>query len=82
MLELELLKKVDWKIVPEPSVLEAYYESMISQDPRYRQEQEEAEQTEVEMSDLDVHTTSRTLSSLSEGISPKISTADETMWED
>src|SRR5271169_4648435 len=35
MLELEFLKKVDWQIVPEPSVLEAYYKSMISQDPRY-----------------------------------------------
>jgi len=37
MLELEFLKKVDWKIVPEPFVLEAYYKSMISQDPRYFQ---------------------------------------------
>jgi len=35
MLELEFLKKVDWKIVPEPAVLEAYYRSMISRDPRY-----------------------------------------------
>lgn len=35
MLELEFLKKVDWQIVPEPTVLEAYYKSMISQDPRY-----------------------------------------------
>ena len=35
MLELEFLKKVDWQIVPEPSVLEAYYKSMIMQDPRY-----------------------------------------------
>jgi Cyclin len=40
MLELEFLKKVDWKIVPEPFVLEAYYKSMISQDPRYFQEAE------------------------------------------
>lgn len=38
MLELEFLKKVDWQIVPEPTVLEAYYKSMISQDPRYYQE--------------------------------------------
>jgi hypothetical protein len=82
MLELELLKKVDWKIVPEPSVLEAYYQSMISQDPRYRQEQEEVEETEVEMSDLDTHTTSRTLSSTSDGTSPKISPTDEAMWDD
>ena len=35
MLELEFLKKVDWQIVPEPSVLVAYYQSMISQDSRY-----------------------------------------------
>jgi hypothetical protein len=81
MLELELLKKVDWKIVPEPSVLEAYYQSMISQDPRYRQEQE-VEETEVEMSDLDTHTTSRTLSSTSDGTSPKITPVDEAMFED
>lgn len=38
MLELELLKRIDWKIVPEPSVLDAYYEHMISQDPRYARE--------------------------------------------
>jgi Cyclin len=38
MLELEFLKKVGWKIVPEPSMLDAYYKSMISQDPRYCQE--------------------------------------------
>lgn len=38
MLELEFLKKVDWKIVPEPSVLDTYYKSMISQDPRYFEE--------------------------------------------
>jgi len=38
MLELEFLKKVDWKIVPEPLVLEAYYQSMISRDPRYGQD--------------------------------------------
>jgi hypothetical protein len=37
MLELEFLKKVDWKIVPEPSILEAYYTSMVSQDARYIQ---------------------------------------------
>ena len=43
MLELEFLKKVDWKIVPEPSVLEAYYRSMISQDPRYCQEPSSAD---------------------------------------
>jgi hypothetical protein len=38
MLELEFLKKVDWKIVPTPHVLEAYYQSMISQDARYIQD--------------------------------------------
>jgi len=43
MLELEFLKKVDWKIVPEPSVMEAYYTSMISQDPRYCQEPSSAD---------------------------------------
>jgi hypothetical protein len=40
MLELEFLKKVDWKIVPEAAVLDAYYRSMVSQDPRYREESE------------------------------------------
>jgi Cyclin len=40
MLELEFLKKVDWKIVPEAVVLDAYYRSMVLQDPRYRQESE------------------------------------------
>jgi phosphate system cyclin PHO80 len=38
MLELEFLKKVDWNIIPEQSMLEAYYKGMISQDPRYLQE--------------------------------------------
>lgn len=40
MLELEFLKKVDWRVVPAPFVLEAYYQSMISQDCRYAQETE------------------------------------------
>ena len=42
MLELEFLKKVDWKIVPEAAVLEAYYANMISQDPHYSQESDVA----------------------------------------
>jgi len=40
MLELEFLKRVEWLIVPEPTVLEAYYRSMVAQDPRYRLESE------------------------------------------
>jgi len=35
MLELEFLKRVDWQIVPEPAVLDAYYLNMVAQDPRY-----------------------------------------------
>jgi len=40
MLELEFLKNVDWQIVPEPAVLEAYYRNMVAQDPRFTLESE------------------------------------------
>jgi hypothetical protein len=40
MLELEFLKRVDWRIVPLPEVLEAYYRNLVSQDPRYTLEEE------------------------------------------
>lgn len=43
MLELEFLKKVDWQIVPEPAVLDAYYRNMVAQDERYMLESEDVE---------------------------------------
>jgi hypothetical protein len=49
MLELEFLKRVDWQIVPQPSVLNAYYLNMVAQDPRYTLEEWEGEGTEMEM---------------------------------
>ena len=43
MLELEFLKKVDWQIVPEPAVLDAYYRNMVAQDERYTLESGDVE---------------------------------------
>ena len=54
MLELEFLKKVDWKIVPEPAVLEAYYRSMISRDPRYGIESDVLPNRDTQAGDVEV----------------------------
>ena len=54
MLELEFLKRVDWKIVPKSFVLEEYYRSMISQDPRYVQD------SDVDISEVDTQEASTT----------------------
>lgn len=35
MLELEFLYRVDWKIVPNPEVLVAYYRGLIERTPGY-----------------------------------------------
>lgn len=35
MLELEFLYRVDWKIVPNPEVLVAYYRGLVERTPQY-----------------------------------------------
>ncbi|KAJ6780420.1 hypothetical protein PWT90_02307 [Aphanocladium album] len=43
MLELEFLYRVDWKIVPNPEVLVAYYRGLVERTPGYRLEGESAD---------------------------------------
>jgi hypothetical protein len=38
MLELEFLYRVDWKIVPNPEVLVAYYRGLVERSPAYELE--------------------------------------------
>ncbi|KAF3766146.1 cyclin-domain-containing protein [Cryphonectria parasitica EP155] len=40
LLELEFLHKVDWKIVPDPDVLVAYYRGLVQRCPAYQLEDE------------------------------------------
>lgn len=35
MLELEVLIKLEWRIVPRPEVLEGYYRSLVGRMDRY-----------------------------------------------
>jgi hypothetical protein len=35
LLELEFLYRVDWKIVPNPEVLVAYFEGLVERTPGY-----------------------------------------------
>ena len=35
MLELEFLYRVDWKIIPSPEVLVAYYRGLVERTPGY-----------------------------------------------
>lgn len=35
LLELEFLYRVDWKIVPNPEVLVAYYQGLVERTPQY-----------------------------------------------
>lgn len=41
LLELEFLSRVDWKIIPNPEVLVAYYQGLIDRCPGYVLEPEE-----------------------------------------
>lgn len=41
LLELEFLHRVDWKIVPDPDVLVAYYRGLVQRSPAYVLEDEE-----------------------------------------
>ncbi|KAK7419133.1 Pho80p cyclin [Neonectria punicea] len=43
LLELEFLYRVDWKIVPNPEVLVAYYKGLVERAPGYTLEPEESE---------------------------------------
>jgi len=78
MLELEFLKKVDWQIVPQPSVLEAYYQSMISQDPRYCIEPE-INASRHDMLSVDMVKTARSLSNSEDEQNPKLLHTDVAM---
>ena len=42
LLELEFLYRVDWKIVPNPEVLVAYYRGLVERSPAYALQGEEA----------------------------------------
>lgn len=35
LLELEFLHRVDWKIIPNPEVLESYYRALVDRTPGY-----------------------------------------------
>lgn len=43
LLELEFLYRVDWKIVPNPEVLVAYYRGLVERCPGYALQEEDAE---------------------------------------
>ncbi|KAL2265673.1 hypothetical protein VTJ83DRAFT_6773 [Remersonia thermophila] len=55
VLELEFLRRVDWKIVPNPDVLVAYYQGLVERCPGYALEGQEmggdAEQDETDLTD-------------------------------
>ncbi|KAL1840762.1 hypothetical protein VTJ49DRAFT_154 [Mycothermus thermophilus] len=57
VLELEFLRRVDWKIVPNPDVLVAYYQGLVERCPGYALEEQEsggdAEQDETDITDED-----------------------------
>jgi hypothetical protein len=80
MLELEFLKKVDWQIVPEPSVLEAYYKSMISLDPRYYIEPDTNASRSGVLS-AGIVSTARSLSNSEDERNPNLIHADVSMIE-
>ena len=47
-LELEFLEKVQWKIVPQPEVLEDYYRSLVERTQGYELERESEQGSESE----------------------------------
>ncbi len=52
LLELEFLHRVDWKIVPNPEVLVAYYKGLVERCPGYALEAEGDEDVDVDDSDV------------------------------
>ncbi|KAL2117089.1 hypothetical protein VTJ04DRAFT_9257 [Mycothermus thermophilus] len=55
VLELEFLRRVDWKIVPNPDVLVAYYAGLVERCPGYALEgQEEKSPAEGEQDETDI----------------------------
>jgi len=56
LLELEFLYRVDWKIVPNPEVLEAYYRGLVERCPGYVMETEDGKMAEDEDDDLTADT--------------------------
>lgn len=48
LLELEFLHRVDWKIVPDPDVLVAYYRGLVQRSPAYVLEDEVEEDEDVD----------------------------------
>ncbi|KAF9878580.1 cyclin [Colletotrichum karsti] len=53
LLELEFLYRVDWKIVPNPEVLVAYYHGLVERCPGYALEEEEATVEDEESDEVD-----------------------------
>lgn len=55
LLELEFLHRVDWKIVPDPDVLVAYYRGLVQRSPAYvlEDEVEDDEEEDDAMCDED-----------------------------
>lgn len=53
LLELEFLHRVDWKIVPDPDVLVAYYRGLVQRSPAYVLEDEVEDEDEDAMCDDD-----------------------------
>lgn len=53
LLELEFLHRVDWKIVPDPDVLVAYYRGLVQRSPAYVLEDEVEEDDDETMGDED-----------------------------
>ncbi|KJZ75602.1 hypothetical protein HIM_05065 [Hirsutella minnesotensis 3608] len=51
MLELEFLYRVDWKIVPNPEVLVAYYQGLVERTPGYSLESEGPSEDDVDYED-------------------------------
>lgn len=58
LLELEFLYRVDWKIVPNPEVLVAYYKGLLERTPGYVLESDGTEDNNQEGDDeVDTTTT-------------------------
>ncbi|OLN95410.1 Nuc-1 negative regulatory protein preg [Colletotrichum chlorophyti] len=53
LLELEFLYRVDWKIVPNPEVLVAYYRGLVERCPGYALQEEEALEEDDETDDIE-----------------------------
>jgi hypothetical protein len=53
LLELEFLHRVDWKIVPNPEVLVAYYKGLVERCPGYALEVEGDEDVDVDSDVVD-----------------------------